>query len=311
LRGLIGLLLLILLPQVPAWDQPDLGAAPVSEEAARGERGLGALAYAGGLYLTSSSSRFGGLSGLEAEALPEGQVRFHAVTDGGDFARFDGRLDAAGRLSGAGALTLTGLRDAEGRVLSAKRASDAEAISLLHDRPGFLVAYERDHRIVAYADPLAPDGGQAMVESPEPARRASANRGMEALAAMPGGVVAVGVEDGRLWLCPREAACIQVARGHEGGNGYSLTGLDALGPGELIAVYRSRSILRWGAKIAHIRIAGGKANVTILAEIAGAPGNLEGIAALPQDGGWRLYVVSDNGFSPAAPTLLLAFDWRR
>ena len=40
-------------------------------------------------------------------------------------------------------------------------------------------------------------------------------------------------------------------------------------------------------------------------------GNFEGIAAVPTATGYRLFLVTDNGFEARTPTLLLAFDWRR
>ena len=38
--------------------------------------------------------------------------------------------------------------------------------------------------------------------------------------------------------------------------------------------------------------------------------NFEGVAGLPRpDGSVRFYLISDDNFSPAERTLLLAFDW--
>lgn len=38
--------------------------------------------------------------------------------------------------------------------------------------------------------------------------------------------------------------------------------------------------------------------------------NFEGVAVVARpDGGWRLYLLSDDNFQPAQRTLLLAFDW--
>jgi hypothetical protein len=36
--------------------------------------------------------------------------------------------------------------------------------------------------------------------------------------------------------------------------------------------------------------------------------NFEGIAAKKAEGGVRLYIISDNNFSPSQRTLLMAFD---
>jgi hypothetical protein len=306
LKALVGLLLLALLPQAPAWDEPSLTTAPVAFESA-------GLAYAGGLYLLSSSSRLGGVSGLEAAAGDDGDVRFFAVTDAGDFAEFTGRIDATGHLAGASEMKLTELRDSQGQVFPYKAAGDAEDLSLLPDRNGFVVSFEQNHRIVAYQDPMRPDGPQGSVDVPPDVLGAPANRGMEAVSVLPGAVLAVGAEDGRIWFCPKEAACIRVAEGGEMGRGYDLTGFDHLQGGELVAVYRARSLLRWRAKVAHIRVENGRAAFTTLAEFQNVPGNLEAIATLPlpNAAGWRLYLASDNGFEAQDPTLLLAFDWIR
>ena len=38
--------------------------------------------------------------------------------------------------------------------------------------------------------------------------------------------------------------------------------------------------------------------------------NYEGVTVVPKgNGGWRLYLLSDDNFSPTQRTLLLAFDW--
>jgi hypothetical protein len=38
--------------------------------------------------------------------------------------------------------------------------------------------------------------------------------------------------------------------------------------------------------------------------------NFEGIAAVRQGAGYRLFIVSDNAFSAQRPTLMMAFDWK-
>lgn len=316
MKALAALALTALLTQVPAWDQPTLTVAPAPLTAAFGStQKLGALSYAGGLYLTSSSSRLGGLSGLEARDQEDGSVLFHAVTDAGDFLEFRGHLDDRGRLTRVDGLKLAELRDSQGQPFPYKAAGDAEDLSDLPDRPGFLVSFEQQHRIVAYEDPFDPAGAQGRVELPRALEAAPANSGAEAIAALPGGAYAVGAEDGRIWLCQKAQACRQVSGRTPFGIGpaYTLSAFDHLSGGELIAIYRAKAVFaHWNAKIVHIRIVDGQARFTELADLRAHLGNMEGIAALPlrDRRGWRLYLVSDNGFEAREPTLLLAFDWR-
>jgi hypothetical protein len=146
----------------------------------------------------------------------------------------------------------------------------------------------------------------------------NANMGFEALAWLPGangGAFAVGAEDGRLWLCPRGLACTQLLS-EPPQFGYWLTGLDHLpGTKDLVAVYRFYNPFTGATPglVAWIRMEGGRARIVPLARLA-APlsvGNLEGVAAVATETGYRLFLVSDNGFRSRTPTLLLAFDWRR
>lgn len=308
MKGLIALLALAFAAQVPSWDQPSFTTAPLDF------KGGGGLTYAGGLYLLSSSARFGGFSGLTARPSNDGEVTFNAVTDAGDFAEFTGRLDA-GRLVGGTDLKLTELRDSTGRVFPYKGAGDAEDLSLLPDRSGFVVAFEGNHRIIAYEAPFRPDGPQAPVDIPPEIETAPGNQGIEAVSVLPGGLVAVGAEDGRIWFCPKDASCAQVADGPPRSLSipWGLSGFDRLSGSDLVAVYRTKALLGpWRAKIVHISVVDGKARMHDLAEFRNAPGNMEGIAAvpLPDGAGWRLYLISDNGFDMREPTVLLAFDWR-
>jgi len=309
LKGLIALLALAFATQVPSWDQPSFTTAPLEL------KGNGALSYAGGLYLLSSSARFGGFSGVTARPSNDGEVTFNAVTDAGDFAEFTGRLDR-GRLVGATDLKLSELRDSQGAVFPYKGAGDAEDLSLLPDRVGFAVAFEGNHRIVAYEEPFRPDGPQGPIDIPPDVADAPGNEGIEAVSVLPGGLMAVGAEDGRIWFCPKGAACTQVADGapRRLSIPWGLSGFDRLTGSELVAVYRTKALFGpWRAKIVHIVVQDGRAKMTQLAELLSAPGNLEGIAAVPAANGkgWRLYLISDNGFDEREPTVLLAFDWRR
>jgi hypothetical protein len=287
---------------------------------------VGALTYAWGARLEArGTSRFGGLSGLEVEPTPSptgpdperSSRAFVAVTDDGDAFRWTLREGNAG--AGGVVQALVG-RD--GAPLTGKRQADAESLAAAPD--GYYVGFEGEHRVWGYRPAQAGDF-RAFRNPPIPARPTpsasdfSRNLGFEALAFLPGpggGALAVGAEDGRLWLCPLSRSGCVLALSEPPQFGYWLTGLDHLpGTGDLVAVYRFYNPFTGAtpAIVAHLPIEGGRARIVPLARLA-APmtvGNFEGIAAVEAPGGYRLYLVSDNGFGAKTPTLLLAFDWKR
>lgn len=296
---------------------PDNPAGFVTAPFVLPQQRYGALTYAGGLFLTAPKvGLFGGVSGIEAEPSADGHgVPFTGVTDQGYVLTFTGELDETGRLVGAGGLVMAPLHDVDGNELVGKHEQDAEDISRVPDAKGWLISFERHHRIMAYVDPFDPDADVIGLNIPADAKKLPANRGIEAIAALPGGTVAVGAEDGRIWLCPpRQEPCPRVH--DKGGMGtlFYLTGLHHL-PGtrdDMVATYR-RPTLRSGYEslIARVAITGGKAVVTELARLPNSVGNVEGISAVVgPNGGYRLYIVTDNNFEENTATRLLAFDWR-
>jgi hypothetical protein len=299
---------------LPAWDRADFTLAPFIMPSGAP---LGSLTYAGGLFLmTPKSTLFGGVSGLEAEAIPDGTgVKFAGITDQGYFLTFHGELDGSGKLVGAGNLTMAPLRDTDGHVLQGKEEQDAEDLSRPPDANGWLVSFERHHRILAYVDPFDPDADVIGLNIPAAAKKLPPNLGMEAIAALPGGRIAVGAEDGRMWLCPpKQEPCPLIHA--KGGTGFLffLTGLDYL-PGttdEMVAVYRRPNPLGgFNSKITHVILRGGLASETLLADLPKDVGNVEGVSAVTAPGGgYRLYIVTDNNFEDNNPTRLLAFDWK-
>jgi hypothetical protein len=299
----------------PAWKTAEFNQAPFVMPSGTP---LGSLTFAGGLFLTTpKTTLFGGVSGLEAEAMPDGAgVKFAGITDQGYFLTFHGDLDAAGKLVSANNLTMAPLRDTARNVLQGKEEQDAEDLSRPPDANGWLVSFERHHRILAYVDPFDAQADVIGLNIPAAAKKLPANRGMEAIATLPGGRVAVGAEDGRMWLCPpRQAPCPLIHP--KGGMGFLffLTGLDYL-PGttdEMVAVYRRPAPLgRFVSKITHVTLKGNVASETVLAELPSAVGNVEGVTAVKgaAAGYYRLYIVTDNNFEDGNATRLLAFDWK-
>jgi hypothetical protein len=151
---------------------------------------VGPLRFRGGLWLRSEDPAFGGLSGLQVS--PDGS-RVTAVSDCGR--RFSARLryDPRGHLSGLDDPTLAELAGPGGRPLERKER-DAEGLAP-DGADRFLVSFEgKRPRLRSYAaDP--PLGGRPEVRSGPPFDEGCAdNTGPEAIAASPGGRVAVVCE---------------------------------------------------------------------------------------------------------------------
>lgn len=275
-----------------------------------GETRLGALVFRGGVELSSPDARFGGISGLVASA--DG-TRLTAVTDTGSWLELAPVYNQAEHLVGVADARMTPLRDETGRALAGKSDGDAEALTALAG--GFLVAFERRHRLSRYA---APGASAEPAFAPAALARAPANGGIEALAALPGGgILAITedlfVTDGRLaaWLIEGEAAAPLTWPG----DGYfKPTDMAALADGRIFVLERGytavggakarimemREAPRAGAALAGRELARFQPPVQV--------DNYEALAARLGDGGEvLLYVVSDDNFNPVQRTLLLLF----
>jgi hypothetical protein len=146
-------------------------------------RRFGGLEYRGGLVLSSSSSDFGGWSGLVIDA--DGR-RFLSVSDLGhwlsagiEYASPNGPPSAVVRAR------IGDLRGLRGRALVNKAEQDAESVALLDgtlERGTLLIGFERVHRIAR----CEIRGGEVYPPSesmrlPGDAPRMPANQGLEAL----------------------------------------------------------------------------------------------------------------------------------
>jgi hypothetical protein len=152
-----------------------------------GSNQFGRLQFRGGLVMTSTDERFGGLSGLIIA--PDGR-RFLAVTDQGNW------LSAEIAYSGKAPSSIEKARmgpilGLNGRPLTRKRDADAEEIALLSGTLAngiALVSFERNHRLVRH--PII-DGAlgrpTALVALSPDARRMKSNSGLEAVTILRGG----------------------------------------------------------------------------------------------------------------------------
>lgn len=265
---------------------------------------VGRLSYRGGLVLSAADPRFGGLSGLRWR-----DGRLHAVSDRGDFIVLEPREDH-GRLVGLAGATLTRLQDTEGQPLG--RKADVEALTK-DGTGGWLVAFERDHRVWRYPDP----DGPAVPTSIDPATLLgpmAGNQGVEAMA---------GTAD-MLFLCAERTPSRERANcvlgpgtpkpapvGIESPRrraAYVPTDADRLDETGVIVLLRSYS--RWEGPAAMVAIwrAGKGATPLAALEPPLSVDNMEGIAVRHEGGRTYIYIVSDDNFSPLQRTLLMKFQ---
>lgn len=293
-------------------DAIDVRARVLQLDAADPERTrVGRLEWRGGLSLSSSDPRFGGLSALRVAA--DGS-RFTAVSDEGW--RVDGRMlyDSQGHLTGVEGMTLVPLLSRRGQPLAELGKQESDAESLVRDADGTLiVGFERDHRIVRY-----PAGGAApsLVAPPSDLRRAPANGGLETL---------VRLDDGRLLAITEKLKVEGGVRGWIGGGkggwqpfvwatseGFVPTDATQLPSGDLLVLERRFPPI--GARLRLLPAASIKAGGLLDgAQIARLEGslqldNMEGIDARRGPAGETLiWLISDDNYSFLQRTLLLMF----
>ena len=293
-----------------------VGSAAVPlDRADPGRDRLGRLRYLGGVELSAADPGFGGLSALRWR-----NGRFHAVIDQGGWASF-APVERGGRLVGVSGVRLGRLLDEDGRLVAGEARRDAE--SLAYDGDGWLVGFERDHRIARYSrlDSPALSSGRDPTALFGPLGE---NEGIEALA----------VRDGRTFLCAErlpspEPNCLLIDRGGtmtrialapppelDQRVGFP-TDADFGADGTVYVLFRSWSggSDNRGAVVA--RYPDGRVETLAVLVPPYPVDNMEGIALREEGGRTFLYLVSDDNFSrrerPSEPqtwqrTLLLKFE---
>ena len=207
---------------------------------------FGRLEFRGGLTMTSTDARFGGLSGFIIA--PDGR-RFLSVSDEGHW--LSGEITYAGKApSGIANARMGPLLALNGRPLTRKRDADAEELALLSGTLSHgvaVVAFERNHRLVRY--PII-NGGlgrpTALVGLPPQSKRMTSNSGIEAVTVMRGGpfkgaILAFAEDlkdaDGHQigWLlgqgAPKQLAVKEIG-------GFALTGAAAMDDGSVLLLER-------------------------------------------------------------------------
>lgn len=263
----------------------------------------------------------GGIGGLSGLWVSPDSTRFAAVADDGH--SLTGRLihDEGGRLAGAVDLRRAPLFP-PGFAASGKRDNDAEELARLPDG-GWLVSFERNHRLLRFGEDFAASGPPAVFPAPPDLASAPDNGGIEALAAWPdGGLLALeegadGAATTRGWFAPALPGSSGAWRSftYRPAADHRPSAAAALPNGDALALERRASLLSgFSVRLVLLRraaFADAKPGAVIEGEELarfGPPGpsdNFEGVAAVPRaDGDFDVYLVSDDNFSLLQTTLL-------
>lgn len=288
------------------------------------QRKVGMLEYLGGLSISSSDTRFGGLSSLLISADGEHML---AASDKGMWFSADLLYGDDGNLSGVASGSMAPISGPDGKPLKG-RYRDAEALARGPDG-SVLLAFEQHHRILRFAAPFRLDAHGLAAEIPQlvtaPAELAefNSNNAMEALVSLAGGgllILTEGLDNERVgkpgWILhhgapPGRLEYNRAAR-------FRPTGAARLADGDIIVLERRYTLIGGVAALLR-RVAGDSIRPGALLdgpEIARlAPplsvDNMEGIAARRDSAGRTLiYLLSDDNFSILQRTLLLMFELR-
>lgn len=315
---LLAVLVAILLPAVAAADPIEISATRLSSFSATGETASGPFEWRGGLELSSTEVKFGGLSGLTLSADCTGLL---AVSDAGRW--FRGRLAYDGAaLTGLSDAELAPMLDAKGRPPASKARGDAEALADLGGGK-FLVGFESRPRLGIYD--IGKSGLEARfqpVKSPKEIGTGPGNEELESVGRIEDGFIAISEFNAdpsgniRAWLWNAERTAAFAVKRHED---YKITDLAVAPDGGILILERSfgssflpgmairrfaASAIEDGATVAPQLLFAGRAPFYAI-------DNMEGLALCTRDGEIRITVVSDNNFNTGMQrTLLLQFALR-
>lgn len=279
---------------------------------------FGPFVWRGGMSLSSTEPRFGGLSGLVMSGNCEDLL---AISDAGRW--FRAKLSYTGAmLSGLEGGEMAPMLDSKGKPQRSKVWGDAEAVTALG--PGKVaVAYESRVRFGVYD--IGGKGFDAPFQPipyPKDIDHGPDNGEVESLGLLPDGrFIAIAEKnrnaDGslRAWIWRgRQATGFAVKRLDD----YDITDLAVLADGTVLTLERSFSRLSLpGMAIRRFATAGIGANATVEPEVLFqgrvplyAIDNMEGIAVCRRDGETRITIMSDNNFNTSLQsTLLLQFAY--
>ena len=264
--------------------------------------------FVGGWHLTSEDPNFGGVSGLDAF----GSGNLLAVTDEGAFVWIN--MDESGAPQSA---HISYMRGSDGQFIAGKGQKDAEGLALQDGLA--LVSFERNHRILAFdlegcgtnarAAKVAELGDRISGMT----RTMENNAGVEGLSIHPAlGTLSLGIEtpdvDGMPLAILQDNGVAEASFWRQDDERARITGLDRI-PEGLFMVRRDYRP-GYGNDILVEMLDGNTLTIVPIIRLdpSVAVDNFEGIAAVETPEGVRLWIVSDNNFSPNQRTLLFAFD---
>ncbi len=280
-----------------------------------GASGNGALTYLAGFDLSGAD----GLSGLSGLHVSEDGKRLVAVSD-------DGRLitGALAHTSNGGMKSWTVERLAPLPGLEGAGKKDADAEALLRQPDGsWLVTFERRHRIVRYpGGEHGPDGAPRVLDVPASLRLLPPNKGIEALALRPDGILVAFAEametaDGQHRLYLRQGEDWTEKR-YRTDPFFSPSDAASLPNGDVVVLDRGYSLAAGvRSRLIHVKsedlLGSDIVEGTVLGDIEPPIGtdNFEGLALRQApDGRLHVYIVSDDNFSPLQRTLLIQYELR-
>ena len=264
----------------------------------------GAVEFRGGLRLSGEGRGFGGWSGARLDG-----AALTAINDIGWWMRLTLQYEA-GRLVGADRETGRPLQDLDGEPIGdRKQWADAEGLTRWRD--GWVVSFERHHRLWYYTPDLA--AIPVRLAAPAGIARLEENKGLETITALADGRLLMLAEEGGLgWIgSPGAWQPITWAVTED----FKPTDAVQLPSGALVVLERSFSVMAGvGARLSLVPAdqltAGHHLNGRELLRLE-PPMTVDNFESLAigrgPDGETMLYLLSDDNFSSLQATLLLAF----
>ena len=250
------------------------------------------LRLAGAWVMTANDRRFGGLSALAIDA-----NRFLSVSDLGAVLRFDPPSSAHPEVD------ISDLVDGPGPG-GRKTSRDAESLVRDPRGRGWWVGYEQRHSLWLYDEGIRRARAAIAIRRPDWWR----NRGIEGLIADGDGLLAIA-ENGREAIRVDSRANRDLALASDWDIADAARAPD--GSGWLLLRSKGREGIRQ-AIAPLIRAGQGYRIGETVALPKAAFDNYEGMAIRPKpDGGWRFWLVTDDGHRFRARTLLVALDLNR
>ncbi|MBL4788381.1 MAG: esterase-like activity of phytase family protein [Kordiimonadaceae bacterium] len=274
---------------------------------------VGELTYVAGWSMTSPNDDFGGWSGLLVDVLAPKTLL--AISDKGYWLQADIDLNAKVPLLNA---TIRPFEDGA----RGKSKSDYDAESLARHASGLYVGLEQNHRILDVKTPGAPSS-MAAINNHLDLSGLSSNGGLEALTRLDDGTFLMFAERGLdakgtlpAWIASADKA--ETLRLSPPKN-FAPTDAVTLPNGDVLLLMRYYSALDGSAaKLLRIAAADIKAGAVLKGtEIAhfSPPLIVDNMEALDikvlADGTLRLFMMSDDNFSPFQRNLFLVFDWKQ